>query len=296
MDTDLSEADIYAASDAPPAPPAVATPPEPQRQEPTERREQGDAQAQPEDPFRRERDGFVHERKQERDRRKAAEALVAARDRELAEMRGRFSTFEQLLSRQAQPQQPAQPAAPLDFFENPEAAVRAQTERMLREGLNPFVQHAEQMRKALDYNNRMLAQQIHTPEVVKAAEEAFNTAAARGEIDPNEHRRINGSPNPYAAAVEWHKRNETLSKVGDDPDKWFEQTFEQRIASDPEFQRKIYERLQGQAQDVQANGRAPPVFTPLPSVNAAQGSSARGPSSISEDDIYAAAPQKMGRR
>lgn len=292
----ISEDDIARAAEAPPE--RVERQPEPQRQEREAPQPEHEPEANPEPAQQRQPVMVpVGEIQSERKRRKEIEERLAARDREAAELRGRLAALEQF-SRQAQPpQQPAKPAEPVDPWTDPEGFARQTAAGVVDERFAPVMQFQQRTQQVLDYNNRLVAGQVHGAEAVKAAEEAFNTATERGEIDPLEHRRINNSPNPYAAAVEWHKRNQTLSKVGDDPDKWFASTFEERLRSDPDLQKKAFELLNGSAQAAEANGgRAQPVFAGLPSVNGAAGASARGPSSISDDDIYSAAPQKMGRR
>lgn len=238
----------------------------------------------------------VAEVQAQRERRHKAEADLAAREREMAEMRGQMSALQQMFQRQGQPQATPEPPKTFDPFADPEGFTDHRAEQVFKQQLDPFVQQQQRMAQVLDFNNRMIAEQVHTKDAVKAAEEAFNTAAARREIDPMEHARVNNSPNPYAAAVEWHRRQQTLSTVGNDPNKWFEEQLQQRLSSDPEFQKSVFDRLQGQAQAVAPGSGRAPVFTGLPSVNNASGASARGPSTITEEDIYSAAPARMGGR
>lgn len=133
---------------------------------------------------------------------------------------------------QAQPQQP--PVDPLDLLmTEPDKFVQQHTSQAL-----------DPVRQALDFNARLTAEAIfdrENPGTVKAAEEAFNAAAASGRMDTELHRRINSSPNPYYAAVQWHqslKRQEALSRYGDDPEAAFE----------AEVQRRLSERTGQQAQ------------------------------------------------
>lgn len=274
---------------------------------------EGEAQPQgqpPQEPQQSPRErGLYADLKGERERRQKLESDLAARDREFAEMRGQMAVFQQMMQRQAQPQQhqpPAQPQQAPDPFEDPQGFAAFQAQQVFRQQFQPFAgqvrQMEEQYQQRFAHLTRGMAEMQHGADLVREAEEAFNTAAARGQIDPLEHQRINSSPNPYAAAVEWHRRQQAFTTTGGDPEKWFASEFERRLASDPAFQQRAYAALQGQAQQVQAAGaqapaasRQPPLIIP-PSLNGAAGASARGAPSISDEDIFAAAPPKMGGR
>lgn len=104
-----------------------------------------------------------------------------------------------------QPQQ-AEPAVAPEIWDDPNAFVRSQAMEMV----SPLQQQMLAMA-------RQVAEIQFQPDTVKAAEEAFNRAAAAGQIDPEIHRRINASPNPYAAAVQWHQHTSTMSEIGSDP-------------------------------------------------------------------------------
>lgn len=85
-----------------------------------------------------------------------------------------------------------------------------------------FVAHrAAQVVDPVNQRTMALAREVATlrykPEVVEAAEKAFNAAAASGQMDRETHARINQSANPFAAAVEWYQRTSLLSEIGDDP-------------------------------------------------------------------------------
>lgn len=273
------------------------------------RPEGGEAQpAQPQEPQQSPRErGLFADLKGEREKRQKYEADLAARDREMAEMRGQMAVFQRMFSQQPQaPQQhqpPAQPQQAPDPFEDPQGFASFQAQQVFEKQFQPFAdqfrQQQEQFQTVVANLNRGHAETQHGADVVRAAEEAFNTAAARGQIDPLEHRRINSSPNPWAAAVEWHRRQEAFNTTGGDPEKWFSTEFERRVKSDPAFQQQVFSMLQGQAQaagaQAPAAGRQAPLIVP-PSLNNAAGASARGQQSIGEEDIFAAAPPKMGGR
>jgi len=110
-----------------------------------------------------------------------------------------------------QQQQPAAPppveaAPPPDIWDDPNAYVQ----RGVQEALSPV----EQQLKSLQ---RGMAEMQLTREAVAEAEQVFNMAAARGQIDPEVHRRINSSANPWAAAVQWLNHVRAMSEIGDDP-------------------------------------------------------------------------------
>jgi len=255
--------------------------------------------------------GMLNDLKKERERRQENERALAERDRKLAEYEGRMRAMEQMFGQfQNRPQQPAQPQQPEpapDPFADPEGFARHQAEQLFQQRFTPFQQQFEafQQRQSAvmqDMQRQVAAGQFGA-DAAREAEEAFNTAAARGAIDPHEHRRINSAPNPYAAAVEWHRRNKALETVGHDPEKWFGSEFERRIQSDPAFRQQVYDTLQGQAQQPQAAGGTPaaagtrqPVFTGLPSLTNAPGSAGRDPVPLTEADIFNAAPPKIGQR
>lgn len=103
--------------------------------------------------------------------------------------------------------QPAPAPAP-EIWDDPNAFVRSQAMEMV----SPLQQQVQAM-------TRQMAeiQFRDQPGIVKEAEEAFNRAAASGQIDPEIHRRIQSSPNPYLAAVQWHQHTSTMSEIGSDP-------------------------------------------------------------------------------
>ena len=266
-------------------------------------------QASPQDPPRR---TMLDDLKDERKRRQEYERNLAERDRQIAEMQGAQrqmqAMFQQMQGqgRQPQPQAPQQPAEIPDPFVDPEAYAQFQARQVFEKQFSPFAQQMQQreqqLARTLQGLQRATAVSQFGADEAKAAEEAFNTAAARGAIHPLDHQRIQTSENPFAAAVEWHRRERALTTTGGDPNKWFEGEFQRRLREDPAFQQQAYSLLSGQAQQaagtsVPAAGRPAPVFTGLPSLNATAGTSGQQPSGpMSEADIFAAAPPKMGQR
>lgn len=196
--------------------------------------------------------------------RRAAERRAEETERELRDLKAMLQNFQ----RQQQPQQQAP-----DWFENPEAATKAALNPMLE----PIQQLAVQAKQRAD---RLEAAFQYSREDVEAAEKAFNEAANSGQMDPNEWARIQNSPNPFAAAVEWHKRNTVLSEVGTDPNAWLEKKLEERL-NDPQFLAKAIERVRGQPA---ATGAASNLTRLPPSLNKAAGSAVRSSEDIDTSD------------
>jgi hypothetical protein len=129
---------------------------------------------------------------------------VADFDKRLAETNAAWDRrFTQLLET-VKPKAEPQPAP--DIFENPSAFVHQQVNGPLTE-----------MRQVLMHNSRLIAEQRHSDDAVQAADDAFSRAVAARSIDPSDYQRVMNSPNPYDAAVKWHKRQQAQAEIGDDP-------------------------------------------------------------------------------
>lgn len=165
--------------------------------------------------------------KAEAEKRREAEADAAALRREIAELRGMVQA-----SRQPAPQ-PQQEQQPASIFEDPEAYLKSQ--------LNPFQQSLQEIREEL-WESR--AAGIHTAEAVDAAKAAADALdpAAKAAL----HRQITVKGNPFDNLVQWHKQQQTLARVGNDPDAWFNAEKE-KLLSDPEFLALAMERARAGA-------------------------------------------------
>lgn len=134
----------------------------------------------------------------------------------------RFTEMMGALRPQPQQPQPQPQVEAPDLWTDPDKFIQ----HRLQEAMAP-------MQHAMLANARMAAEAIHKPELVQEAEAAFNAAAASGRMDPALHQRINSSPNPFHAAVQWHqslKRQEALGKYGDDPEAFIKAEIERRLA------------------------------------------------------------------
>lgn len=120
-----------------------------------------------------------------------------------AQWEQRFSQImTAVVPKQAQPEPVPQP----EIWDDPNAFVRSQAMEMV----SPLQQRLLAMA-------REVAEVRYQPDTVKAAEEAFNNAARTGQIDPVEYNRIQSSPNPFAAAVQWHQKTAAMAEIGSDP-------------------------------------------------------------------------------
>ncbi|KMO30708.1 hypothetical protein VQ02_27480, partial [Methylobacterium variabile] len=266
-DQHLSEADIFAAGTEPhvqeqqPGPEPHQPEPAPQDQEPQPEPAQGEGQPQPEpqqprqeDPFARERSGFLSDLKAERERRQEFERQLAERDRQMAEQMGRMRQMEEFFRQASQPrQQPQAPQQAPDPYEDPQGFARFQAQQVVERQLSPILERQQQYEQRtqaiIQGMQRQVAVGQYGADAAREAEEAFNTAAARNAIDRHEWERIQSAPNPFTAAVEWHQRQRTLETVGTDPSKWFETEFQRRAQQDPAFQQQMFALLNGQARE-----------------------------------------------
>lgn len=158
-------------------------------------------------------------------------------DRMRVEQAERDRQWEQRLLQMQQPPTPTQNAP--EIWDDPNAFVRSQAMEMV----SPLQQQMQAMaRQVAEIQFR------DQPGIVKEAEEAFNRATVTGQIDPAIHRRINTSPNPYLAAVEWHSEQAFRAKVGNDP-----AAYEQRLRAE--------ERAAVLA-EIQQTGRLPDFAAP----------------------------------
>lgn len=186
-------------------------------------------------------------RQKEKEARQEAETLK----QQIAELRGQVQL---LSSRPQQPQAPKEGAKSPDFWEDPTAFVQG--------ALSPVQQQLQTQREQF---SKMLAMQAHGQEAVDNAYKAFEQAArANPGAYAGEYQSIMRSEHPYDALVQWHKRQQTLQMVGNDPNEWLEAELEKRLA-DPAQQAKIIERMKAAA--AANTSRSNPVTNLPPSLN-----------------------------
>jgi hypothetical protein len=193
---------------------------------------------------------------------------------DIATLNGRFDQLAAAL-RQPAAKPPgeadAKPAAP-DFFEDPAGFLAAQTK--------PLTDTVSQLR------GELAAQRVETSMAIAhgkhgdAFAKAYEAVTRLNPQNPDDQitvRRIYGSPNPGEALVAWHKRNEALRVVGDDPAAYAEKLrteTRESLMKDPEFRKALLADLQAEASRG-ADGR-PNTITRLPrSLNGAAGGNRR---------------------
>ena len=227
--------------------------------------------------------------------RDALKAQVETSTRKFDELNAKFDGVLAVLQRQQAPAKPAdnapKPEELPDIFENP----RGFTEHLNRgiDGkLGPIMEQLAQQRVE---TSMAIAHAIHRDGFSKAFE-AVQKLDPRNPDDQMTVRRIYAAPNPGEALVQWHKRNETLREVGDDPLKYREKVASdarEALVKDPEFRKQLIEELRAEASG--ADGGRPNTITRLPkSLNGAAGTN-RGVDRIDNDDSDQAVAESAWR-
>ena len=166
----------------------------------------------------------------ERDEAKAEAARIAAAN---AEMARRLARFEQPA--------PESPGEKPDFLLDPEAAWAHLDQKV-----------ATQLR---DWRGEMSLQMARdaNPDAFDKAYDAVVSAISAG--DEITRLRIVNAQNPGREILSWHREQETMREVGNDPQAWFERKFEEAL-KDPAKAAKALEILKGQANGA-GNGNGP---------------------------------------
>jgi hypothetical protein len=201
----------------------------------------------------------------ERDKLKAenATALAASR-KEVDELKAKFDGVLAALQRQQpvqqQPQQQPEADKVPDLFEDPKGFVDH-----LTKGFTSELSKRDQQMEALRVETSLqMAHAIHK----EAFDKAYEAVAKLDPRNPDHQmtvRRIYAAPNPGEALVDWHKRNETLRVVGDDPTKYRETVaaeVRQALLADPEFRKQVIADLRAEATG--GNDGKPNTITRLP--------------------------------
>lgn len=217
----------------------------------------------------------------ERDRIKAESATREAEfNRQIAALTARIDAVARP-AQQPAAQAETKPTTPPDFFEDPNGFIAHQTKPLLDQ--------------ITSLQNNMAAQRVETSMALahtKHGDSFAKAFEAVGKLNPQNQddrvtvQRIYASPNPGEALVAWHKRNETLREVGDDPAK-----FKERIAAetrdalmkDPEFRKTLLEGLRAEA-STGDNGRPNTTLRLPKSLNGAVGGNRRAAAEIDQFD------------
>lgn len=185
--------------------------------------------------------------KELREERDAVRLQAQEFERSYAETQRQLREAQAQLRKQAEPPKP-----PPSVFEDPDgytAHVESTMEQRLRNMEANF--------------SFRLAHSQHKDVFEQAYQDMINRAE-RG--DPSVVQSIMRSPDPGSTLVNWYQREQTLAKVGNDPDAWFQKQLDERL-KDPKYQGEVLERIRGSASQTPANnGSAPKVVLP-PSLN-----------------------------
>ena len=123
------------------------------------------------------------------------------KERLYMEAEARAKAYEQMLQRQPQPQYQPQPQAqqPPDFNLDPEGALSFHLQRQQAAFVNQMLNQSE-----------IMARDKFGDELVDAALKAAQVAGVTN--------TFMDKPHPWGELVKWHKRQQTLQVVGDDPE------------------------------------------------------------------------------
>lgn len=158
-----------------------------------------------------------------------------------------------------------------DLFENPTAFVEH-----LQKGFQTELSARDRRLDEMRVENSMAIAHAFHKDVFEAAYQAVTTLDQKNLDNQATVRRIWTSPNPGEALVQWHKRNETLREVGDDPSAYktrIRAEEREALMKDPEFRKQLIAELRGEASG--ANGGEPRTAVRLPkSLNGAAGGNA----------------------
>lgn len=165
--------------------------------------------------------------REEADARRAAE-----RDRD--ELRARLERLEGQL-RQQPTQQQEQRKTP-EIWDNPDEWVRSH--------VNPIQEQLFQQRQGV---SRLLAEEKHGSDTVRAAYQALGEAMQADPAVQTDYMRIMRSNHPYGELVAWHKNRQVLSEIGNDPAAYRNRVLEEAM-KDPEVQQRFLAQIRGAAQ------------------------------------------------
>lgn len=184
----------------------------------------------------------------ERDAERAARAEERSK---IAALEAQMQTLTQLLQGQRQPPQKTEqqtapePKKAPDMFENPDGFVEHIVSQ-IRSEVGGVRNDLRQQRVETSFQ---LAHVRHAEAFPKAME-AIGRLDANNPDDRVTVQRIYNSPDPGEALVNWHRRNETLARVGNDPAAYEEKIrndTRQALMNDPEFKKQLLDSLRADA-------------------------------------------------
>lgn len=181
------------------------------------------------------------------------------------------AAWERRMAQLVEAVKPKQEAAPPpDFFENPSAATRHEVQQFA----TPQFEQINQQLLAIARDN---AETRFTPETVNEAEQAFISAYQSQKLDPADYQKVVSSPNRYAAAVQWFKRQQAQAEIGDDPAAY-------KAKLEAEIREKVLAEVNGGQPAQQRQAVMPSNLAGARNVGARSGPAWSGPSTI--DDIF----------
>jgi hypothetical protein len=213
----------------------------------------------------------------ERDALKAQVETERANSRkEIDELKAQFNGVLAALQRQ-QPAAPkvdeTKPAAPPDVFEDPKGFAE-----YLTKGFQSELAQRDQRMESLRVDMSMQTAAGRHGDNFAKAYDAVSKLDPRNPDDQVTVRRIWASPNPGEALVTWHRNQETLREVGNDPGKFKERIAKETresLVKDPEFRKQLIAELRAEAGD-DGTGRPKNSIVKLPrSLNRATGGTSR---------------------
>lgn len=185
-----------------------------------------------------------------------------------SEIAQRDAAWERRIAQLMEAQKPKEQQQPPDQFEDFPGATR--------HVVQPEFQRIEQQLLAIAKDTAIGR---FTEEKVNEAEQAFISALQSQKLDPADYQKVVGSPNRYAAAVQWRQRQLAQAEIGDDP-----AAFKAKLEA--ELREKILaEQQQGDGQQMQQHQVTMPTnLIGARNVGARSGPAWSGPSSL--NDIF----------
>lgn len=188
------------------------------------------------------------------------------------EISQRDAAWERRIAQLIEAQKPQEkPQAP-DFFENPGAATRHEVQQTV----SPQFDQINQTLLAIAKDNAITRFDEAT---VDEAEKAFINAFQSKALDPSDYQKVVSSPNRYAAAVQWHKRQLAQAEIGDDPS-----AFRAKVEAEILARHGITPGEQQQAQPAQRQSVMPSNIAGARNVGARSGPVWSGPALL--QDIF----------
>lgn len=204
----------------------------------------------------------------------AEKQLGDLRSQHAADMAALRAQMEQLTSLVRQPAPKADDAKPAEeempeVLENPKGFAEYIV-KTVQKALAPVSAQSADIRLETSF---AIAHAIHKDTFEKAWGE-LSKLDPKNPDDRVTVQRIQRAQNPGQALIDWHKRTETLRRVGDDPDK-FEKDVETRtresLMKDPDFRKQLLEELKAEAREPGHDGRPRHQLRLPPNLNGAAG-------------------------